>query len=298
WIETLTTINVAEPSHLMLVGDNSASYFFGYAVLLLFGAAGQPQLITKFLMLKEAQELKWGATVSGIAYGVTTLFSLGIGLAMKAMVIEGEAEPITNIDETTTVFLSQFTNPVIAALALTALLAAIMSSASSFITIGAAAVVRDFMGSVMGRSVRRELLWNRVWSGIITLASVLLVFYLSQVIFILGAFGWAAFAAAILGPIGLGIYWRKSTGNGAFWGIISAMGLNFVVTVVEATGLITVPEHIHIGAVSLVVSVLVFIVVSAMSRKPRNEALFEEFYGLAPRIQIQHDSTIETATGK
>jgi len=298
WIETLTTINVAEPSHLMLVGDNSASYFFGYAVLLLFGAAGQPQLITKFLMLKEAQELKWGATVSGIAYGVTTLFSLGIGLAMKAMVIEGEAEPITNIDETTTVFLSQFTNPVIAALALTALLAAIMSSASSFITIGAAAVVRDFMGSVMGRSVRRELLWNRVWSGIITLASVLLVFYLSQVIFILGAFGWAAFAAAILGPIGLGIYWRKSTGNGAFWGIISAMGLNFVVTVVEATGLITVPEHIHIGAVSLVVSVLVFIVVSAMSRKPRNEALFEEFYGLTPRIQIQHDSTIETATGK
>ena len=154
------------------------------------------------------------------------------------------------------------------------------------------------MGSVMGRSVRRELLWNRVWSGIITLASVLLVFYLSQVIFILGAFGWAAFAAAILGPIGLGIYWRKSTGNGAFWGIISAMGLNFVVTVVEATGLITVPEHIHIGAVSLVVSVLVFIVVSAMSRKPRNEALFEEFYGLTPRIQIQHDSTIETATGK
>src|SRR5699024_12833668 len=64
-------------------------------------------------------------------------------LALKAMVIDGRSEPIDNIDETTTVFLSEFTNPVIAALALTALLAAIMSSASSFITIGAAAVVRD-----------------------------------------------------------------------------------------------------------------------------------------------------------
>lgn len=298
WIETLTTINVAEPGHLMLVGDNSASYFFGYAVLLLFGAAGQPQLITKFLMLKEAKELKWGAAVSGIAYGVTTMFSLGIGLAMKAMVIDGNADPITNIDETTTVFLSQFTHPVVAALALTALLAAIMSSASSFITIGAAAVVRDFMGSVMGRSVKRELLWNRVWSGIITLASVLLVFYLSQVIFILGAFGWAAFAAAILGPIGLGIYWKKSTGNGAFWAIVSAMGLNFVVTIVEATELISVPDHIHIGAVSLVVSVLVFVVVSAMSRKPNNDALFDEFYGLEPRVQIRSSRTAESSKGR
>lgn len=285
WIETLTTINVAEPGHLMLVGDNSSSYFFGYAVLLLFGAAGQPQLITKFLMLKEASELKWGATVSGLAYGVTTLFSLGIGLAMKAMVIDGAADPIANIDETTTTFLSQFTNPIVAALALTALLAAIMSSASSFITIGAAAVVRDFMGSVMGRTVRRELLWNRVWSGVITLVSVLMVFYLSQVIFILGAFGWAAFAAAILGPIGLGIYWRKSTGNGAFWAIISAVALNFLVTIIEATGMIAVPGHIHIGGMSLVVSVLVFIVVSAMSRKPNNDVLFDEFYGLPPRVQ-------------
>lgn len=280
WIETLTTINVSEPGHLMLIGDNSASYFFGYAVLLLFGAVGQPQLITKFLMLKKAKELKWGATVSGLAYGITTLFSVGIGLAMKAMVIDGRAEAPTNIDETTTVFLSQFTSPVIAALALTALLAAIMSSASSFITIGAAAVVRDFVGSVLGRQVKRELLWNRVWSGIITLASVLLVFYLSQVIFILGAFGWAAFAAAILGPIGLGLYWRKSTGTGALWAIISAMGINFIVTMIEATGVIAVPEHIHIGAVSLMVSVLVFIGVSALSNKPGNGALFDEFYGM------------------
>lgn len=289
WLQTLSVINLAEPGHLMLIGDNSDSYFFGYAVLLLFGAAGQPQLITKFLMLKDSKELKWGATVSGLAYGVTTLFSLGIGLAMKAMVIDGQTEPLNNIDETTTVFLSQFTSPVVAALALTALLAAIMSSASSFITIGAAAVVRDFVGSVMGRTVRRELFWNRVWAGIITLASVLLVFYLSQVIFILGAFGWAAFAAAILGPIGLGIYWRKATGNGALWGIITAMGLNFVVTVVEATGIIAVPGHIHIGGLSLVVSVVVFVAVSALSKQRTNDVLFDQFYGLTPTSPAQVD---------
>ena len=294
WLQTLDTINLAEPGHLMLIGGNSDSYFFGYAVLLLFGAAGQPQLITKFLMLRDSKELKWGATVSGIAYGVTTLFSLGIGLALKAMVIDGRSAPIDNIDETTTVFLSEFTNPVIAALALTALLAAIMSSASSFITIGAAAVVRDFVGSVMGRSVKNELLWSRVWSGIITVASVLLVFYLSQVIFILGAFGWAAFAAAILGPIGLGIYWRKATGNGALWGIITAMGLNFVVTLIDASGVIEIPDHIHIGGVSMVVAVLVFVVVSALSRQQRNDALFDQFYGVVPAAQTQAGSTAQS----
>lgn len=76
------------------------------------------------------------------------------------------------------------------------------------------------------------------------------------------------------------------------------MGLNFVVTVVESAGLIAVPDHIHIGAVSLVVSVLVFIVVSALSRKPRNELLFEEFYGLPPRVQVQPGNTVASATDK
>lgn len=276
WTTILLTTSAADPSYLSLTGPQSESYIFGYMALLIFGAAGQPQLITKFLMLRDRKELRWGASVSGIAYGVTTLFSLGIGLALKSMVIEGTATAPETIDNTTTDFLSTFTHPVVAGLALTALLAAVMSSASSFITIGAAAVVRDLARAV-GGTVRRELLWSRVVSAVITVLSVLLVFYLSQAIFILGAIGWAAFAAAILGPVGLGIYWKRATGAGATAAVVVALGFNLLVVLLEAGGAVEVPPHMHVGGISLMLSMVVFVAVSLMTRGESAEQLFDQF---------------------
>ncbi|WP_084500167.1 sodium:solute symporter family protein [Brevibacterium album] len=276
WSAVLLTTSAADPAYLSLTGPQPEAFIFGYMVLLVFGAAGQPQLITKFLMLKDRRELRWGAAVSGVAYGVTTLFSLGIGLSLKAMVISGDAAAPETIDNTTTDFLSQFTSPVVAGLALTALLAAVMSSASSFITIGAAAVVRD-LSSSLGFPVRRELLWSRIMSAVITVLAVLLVFYLSQAIFILGAIGWAAFAAAILGPIGIGVHWRRATGTAAASAVIVALGSNLLVVVLEAGGVLTVAPHMHVGGISLMLSVLVFVGVSLLTPGERSAQLFREF---------------------
>lgn len=276
WSTILLTTSAADPAFLTLTGPQSEAFIFGYMALLIFGAAGQPQLITKFLMLRDKKELKWGASVSGIAYGVTTLFSLGIGLALKSMVVEGVVASPETIDNTTTDFLANFTNPVVAGLALTALLAAVMSSASSFITIGAAAVVRD-LASAIGAPVRRELLWSRVMSAVITVLAVLLVFYLSQAIFLLGAIGWAAFAAAILGPVGLGVYWKRATGAGTTAAVIVALGFNLLIVVLEAGGAISVPPHLHVGGVSLMLSLLAFVLVSLLTPQKDSQELFDQF---------------------
>lgn len=281
WSTMIFEVSVADPEFFTLAGGQPQSYIFGYMVLLVLGAAGQPQLITKFLMLRNPKELRWGASVSGVAYAVTTLFSLGIGMALKAMVIDGRADAPVPIDNTTTDFLSNFTSPVVAGLALTALLAAIMSSASSFITIGAAAVVRD-LASALGFTVKRELMWSRVFSAVITVLSVLLVFYLSQAIFILGAIGWAAFGAAILGPIGIGLYWDRATGAATTTAVSIALGFNILVVVLQAAGAVTVPEHVHIGGVSLMLSLLAFFGVSLLTPRPRSRKLFLGFAGNEP----------------
>lgn len=276
WVNTLETIGGEDPALISLTGGQPSAFVFGYAVLLLFGAAGQPQLITKFLMLKDEKELKWGALVTGLAYGLTTLFSLGVGLALKAMVITGASSEPDTIDNATTHFLSNFTNPVVAGLALTALLAAIMSSASSFITIGAASVVRDFAGSI-GMVVRRELLWSRVFSVVITVLALLFALYLSQVIFILGAIGWAAFAAAIIGPVALGVYWNRATGAGVVSAIVVALGANIIVSILTSQGIVTMPPHLHVGGVSLMLSIIVFVVVSMMTTDGRQQQLLDDF---------------------
>lgn len=277
WRNMLDSIWQEDPTLLSADGSMPAVFIVGFAVMILFGAAGQPQLVTKFLMLKDEKELKWGAAVAGISYAVTTLFSLGVGLSMRAMTIQGRAEPLDNIDNTATVFLDAFTHPVVAGIALVGLLAAIMSSASSFITIGAASAVRDLTGS-LGRVVRRELLWNRVASVGVVLAALLFALYLSQVIFLLGAIGWAAFGAAILGPLALGLFWRRANAVATTVTIVVSLLGNLVITVATSQGWLTLPDYFYLGGVVIAFSTVLFIALSYVTAKPADADKLAQLY--------------------
>src|SRR5699024_8139068 len=112
-------------------------------VLFRSGEAGQPHFINKFLMIKSPKDLKWGALTSGVAYTITILLVVGIGLTARSLYIQGKFPEITNPDDSLIIFVSEFTPPVIGGLVLAGLLAAIMSTGSGFVTLGAASLVRD-----------------------------------------------------------------------------------------------------------------------------------------------------------
>jgi sodium/proline symporter/sodium/pantothenate symporter len=282
WSEMLGTIREASPSFLSLTdGSQSFTWLLGFAVMICFGAAGQPQLITKFLMLRDEKELKWGAAVAGIAYAVTTLFSLGVGLSLRAMTVRGDAPELSNIDNAPTWFLDNVTHPVVGGLALTALLAAIMSSASSFITIGASSATRDLVGS-LGFVLPRELFWQRVASAGIVLAALLFALYLSDIIFLLGAIGWAAFGAAVFGPVALGLYWRRATGAAATVTVAFAILSNLLVTILANQGWVTIPESFYLGGASVAATAVLFVVVSFLTGRPADEERFVRLYAGEP----------------
>lgn len=277
WGNIVNTLRSEDVNLLSLDGVQPAVWIVANAIMYFLGIIGQPQLVHKFLMLKSSKELKWGAMVAGIGYAATTLFSIGIGLAMRSAIIEGRVEMPTVLDDTATSFLSNFTSPVIAGLALVALLAAIMSSASSFITIGASALMRDLAAS-FGFRLNRELLWNRVGSVIIVGAALSIGLYLDQIIYLLGAIGWAAFAAAIFGPIVLGIYWRRGTGLAATMSIFAGLGLNIFLTLATSNGWIALPAYFFSSTAVICVGILVYIVVSFASRSTEDEARFDSLF--------------------
>jgi sodium/proline symporter/sodium/pantothenate symporter len=239
---------------------------------------GQPQLLTKFLMLRDMTQLKWGAAVAGIAYAVTTLFSVGIGLATRSMTITGDAPELENIDDTAIWFLDSVTHPIVGGIALTGLLAAIMSSASSFITIGASSMMRD-LPAAFGVRVVRELLWSRIATLTLVVLSVLLTLFLSQVVFLLGALGWAAFAAAIVGPVVMSIYWERATATAATVTVVFAILGNLIISSLAARDVITLPEYMQVGGILLLVSILLFYVVSLVTSNRHPDATLAFLYG-------------------
>ena len=102
--------------------------------------------------------------MSSCGYLVCALLWVTVGFAMKYLVITGAVEPLPagSEDNAAPMFLSNHTPPWLAGIAFAGLFAAIMSTADSFLNIGAGVCVRDFPRAFLKRPVKNELFWARV----------------------------------------------------------------------------------------------------------------------------------------
>ncbi len=249
--------------------------------MLLFGigAAGQPHAITKLMMLRDIRDLKWGAIATGSSYMVLALLWMGIGLAMRTLVARGDHPPLENPDLAAPTFLLAYTPEALAGIVFAGLLAAIMSTADSFLNLGAAAVVRDIPMALLGRPLRRELFWSRSATGVLLLLSAVFALYMENLIALLGTFGWGTFAAAVVPSVCIGMNWKRATGPACVASIATSIALNFVLEVSARHGNPLLPPGLAVGAVALLASTAVFIGVS-LATTPRElapdmEALLE-----------------------
>ncbi len=240
------------------------SWYFVFAL----GSCGQPHVVSKFMMARRVGDIRHILWISICGFAVAALLWLGIGLAMRALVVAGQHPELAAPDEAATVFLQRYAHPLLAGVVFAGLFAAIMSTADGFLNIGAAALVHDIPGSLRGRSLSHELLWARIGTCGIGLAAVCFALYSHYVnerlVALLGAFGWSTFAAALVPTVAIGFNWKRATGGAACVAIVSSLLVNFGL---EIFG-IRLPHGFSGGAASLLVSLLLFVVVSLLQQPP------------------------------
>src|SRR5690606_32301517 len=156
---------------LGLVGCLSSYFFF------VLGARGQPHVITKLMMTRHVRDARHMLPISVIGYGTAALLWIAIGMAMRTVVLQGGYGELANADDAAAVFLQNYAHPLLSGVVFAGLLAAIMSTADSFLNIGAAAVVHDIPRALRGRSLDNELGWARTATVLIAAASALFALY-------------------------------------------------------------------------------------------------------------------------
>lgn len=233
------------------------SWYFVFTL----GACGQPHVITKLMMTRRVQDARHMLPISVVGYGVSALLWIGIGLSMRALVLQGAHPELTNADDAAAEFLKNYAHPILSGMVFASLLAAIMSTADSFLNIGAAAIVHDIPRALRGRSLKNELAWARTATIIIAAVAACFALYSGDLVALLGAFGWATFAAAIVPTVAIGFNWKRATATACNLAIISGLLLNFGLKLWD----ITLPYDFHAGALSLLVSLTVFYVVSILT---------------------------------
>ena len=232
--------------------------------LFTLGVAGQPHVVTKLMMNRRVEDAKYILPVSILGYAVSGLLWISIGLAMRTLVLRGVHPTLSRADAAASQFLQHYVDPLLAGLVFVALFAAIMSTADGFLNIGAAAVVRDIPQSLRERPLVRELLWARLATIAIAVVASLFALYSDDLVALLGAFGWATFAAALVPTVAIGFNWKRATALAANVAILSSLVLNFSLRLLN----VQIPYGIDGGALSLLVSMTLFVGISLLSCPP------------------------------
>ena len=270
------TILADDPESISPWGTLGMIGCLSWYFIFVLGACGQPHVITKLMMTRRVDDARHMLPISVVGYGVSALLWIGIGLAMRTLVLQGVHPELTNEDHAAGEFLQTYAHPLLAGIVFAALLAAIMSTADSFLNIGAAAVVHDIPRALRGRSLHNELLGARVATVLIATLAAVFALSTEDLVALLGAFGWSTFAAAIVPTVAIGFNWKRATSLACNVAIVSSLLMNFGLKLFE----IQLPHGFHSGALSLLVSLTLFFLVSLISPRESIAADIEEVMDL------------------
>lgn len=153
----------------------------------------------------------------------------------------------------------------VAALALIGALAASISTSTTALMGASSTAVRDIYQRFVRPNATSEQLTmpSKIITLILGALVWLLTFYPGGPLYLF------AFSTAWLGApsvlVFLGVWWKRTTKAGAFYGAVLGMFVTALFTVLEFTGIYVISEVTHIGVVGLVVTVLATIIISLLS---------------------------------
>jgi sodium/proline symporter len=184
------------------------------------GYAGQPHILTRFMAIRNAEDM--GAARRVAMVWQTTVLAAAVVIGVTGLGVLNR--PLQGADaEKVFIFMSvNFFPPVIAGICLSAILAAVMSTASAQLLVASSAFAEDFYkGLWMKNASRKELLWIGRFAvlGISLIAAWLARDPDSRVLELV-AWAWAGFGAAFGPTVILSLYWRKMNRAGALAGVI------------------------------------------------------------------------------
>ncbi|MDR1136474.1 MAG: sodium/proline symporter PutP [Clostridiales Family XIII bacterium] len=235
------------------------------------GYFGQPHILTRFMAIQSPDMIRKSRHIAMIWVVVTLAAACAIGVIGKAYA------PDLADGETVFMFIIDALFPdVVAGILLTAILAAIMSTASSQLLVTASSVSRDLYALLFKKDVNgKEIVWiSRITVVIIAVIAALIALDANSSVFALVSCAWGGLGAAF-GPIILfSLFWKRMTLQGAIAGMIAGGVIDLFWYSMKGFGGIFAIYEIIPGFIAAIIAILA---VSLATRVPKEvESEFEE----------------------
>lgn len=258
------------PELLTIPGPIPWGIFFSYSLVWAIIAYGQPQLVTKFLGLKDTRTFSAVIITSIIWMALFFGAALIIGVGGRILFAD---QFLNNPDYVSPALAHTYGNLFVSSLFLFAAMAAGLTTLVALVLTSSAAITKDIYedGIVGAKGValdpKKSINLSRVITGMILLINIILALNPWDIVWQLSTAGAGTMAAAFTAPIMLGLYWKRATRAGCLAAMISGSLTTFLCYVFNLA------EIIHPYVPGMVVSFIVFIVVSFFTPKLSQETL-------------------------
>lgn len=256
------TMKDLAPTHVTASSGMTFGQLFSWAGVWALIAFGQPQLITKFMGLKDSRTV---STVMRVSVIWEIIFMLAIILMGGAAFTLYQYKPFDNVDMIVPQLVADHTGTAISGIFICGILAAGLSTVCALILTSASAVAKDiyedYASSKSGKSFdsKTSIKISRIVTGIVLVIVVLGAVYPPDFIWSLSTMSAGVMGAAFTAPLVLGMYWKRATKQGCYAAVI----VGSIVSI--AWYLLGLTDIVHSFVPGTVVSFILLVVVSLLT---------------------------------
>jgi Na+/proline symporter len=204
-----------------------------FAIVFFIGVMGQPTMLAKMYSVKTHKDLKLAGILGGTTYGLTSLVWILVGYGAVYLVATNQVPPIKDLDKAAFLFVSK-TAGILQALIMAALLAAIVSTASFFISLASGALTRDLAGA-LGHEIAhdRQIIIGRYLQIVVMFLCIGFGYWGGRAVAILGTLGWGFFASVTIPTFTMGLLWRRCSREAITLALAFAVIANITFPILE-----------------------------------------------------------------
>ncbi len=294
-VDGLNEINPYLQSLFTSAATGKATGFIGLASCMAWGLGyfGMPHILVRFMSIDNPAEVKGSRRIAMSWVTISLMAATVIGLVFhlylkqRGLTLEqvgGDPEKMFMI-MINGIFANGFFVRVFAGILLSAIMAAIMSTADSQLLVSASAFSNDFYKVVLRKKASNKELIFVSRLAVFAVAAVAIILAMNtqseffKVVMKMVSFAWAGFGAAF-GPLMLlALFWRRTNLAGAISGMVVGAVTCFVWKfVLQANAALTAAHpifNLYELAPGFVLAFITTVVVSLMTRKPSEEILAE-----------------------
>ena len=238
------------------------------------GYFGMPQILVRFMGIRSDEEVRQSRIIAIVWVVISMFAAVMIGIIGRSII---PAELLTNGQaETIFIRLAQIMLPSFACgLVVSGILAASMSSASSYLLITGSSVAENIFRAIFKKDAtdNQVLIVSRLTLAAVLLFGCWVAWDENSVIFTVVSYAWAGLGASF-GPLTLfSLYWRRTTKQGAIAGMVggAAMVLIWHNLIKPIGGVFGIYELLP----AFLFSCLCIVIVSLLTPEPEQEVLDE-----------------------